>query len=260
MFADFNFGIMDMIIIGFLILSFFWGFISGFNKKKLTSFATEAGFVVAYFFGSPLSHFISTTDLSYHISNAYFGLLPTSDAFTAECVYASDVAAGKNQIATALSEMNIPGFFHGFVFNSVTDTSATVGHAISSAFASLSIVVAVYIILFLLTFILIRAILSPLWREGSLFGEDGKTLMGRICGVVVRLAKSTITLLIAMIILSLAAQITYRFGFTNIQDFIDQDLNVADASGFSIARLFYTTASNMFQWISTSAGSLASGM
>ena len=93
-----------------------------------------------------------------------------------------------------------------------------------------------------------------------MFGEDGKTLMGRICGVVVRLAKSTITLLIAMIILSLAAQITYRFGFTNIQDFIDQDLNVADASGFSIARLFYTTASNMFQWISTSAGSLASGM
>jgi uncharacterized membrane protein required for colicin V production len=256
MFEGINFGIMDIVIIVFLVLSVFWGLITGFNKKKLTSFATEVGFVVTYFFGSPLSHFIAQTDLSYHIQNAYHGLLPTTEAFTAASVYTTDVTAGKNQIATALNEMNIPGLFHGFVINNIQDASGSVGDAIASSFASLTIIAVVYIVLFLVTFILVKAILSPLWKEGSLFGEDGKTLMGRIAGVIARVAKSTITLITAMIVLTLVAQITAHFGFTGIQDFIDQDLNVADANGFSIARLFYSTASNLFQWISTNTAAI----
>jgi hypothetical protein len=80
--------------------------------------------------------------------------------------------------------------------------------------------------------------------------------MGRIAGVIARVAKSTITLITAMIVLTLVAQITAHFGFTGIQDFIDQDLNVADANGFSIARLFYSTASNLFQWISTNTAAI----
>lgn len=245
-----NISIIDTAIYVILGAAIVFGFIFGFKKKRLTSFAFQCGFTVAYFVGGPLSSLLSKTDLSHLIQNAYFNALPATEAFTT--TVSMDVAERNAQLSTALNEINFPGFFQGFFINRVTDTTTTVGNALASSFAYLSIIGAVYILVFLVVFILIRALLSPLWKEGSLFGEEGKSFVGRLAGIIRMVVKATIFIFIVLIIMTLVSNLLVRSGNLYLYNWIHADLHYEVADGFSIGRLFYNTVDSLLGWIATS--------
>ncbi len=244
--------IIDIIIYCILGLSLLFGFVLGFSKKRLSSFASQCGFIVAYFAGAPLVELLSKTNLSVHIQNGYASLLPKTDAFTS--LVASDVASRNSQMSTALEEIHIIKIFHSFFTLRATDFTSTVGDALASSFANWTLIGVVYVVLFLLTFILIKVILSPLWKDGSLFGEKGKSFFGRICGMLRMVCKATMIILVVMIAISLVASLTTKFGNTYLQDWIDTELKMDDSSVFSIGKMFYKTSSYFFNWIGINTG------
>lgn len=247
-----NLSIIDLVVIIILVLGALIGFFSGFSKKRLSTFASQCGFIVAYFVGGPLSHALSLTGLNSAITNGYSSLFPTTDTFTAS-IDASDITIRKSQLSAAMTEINIPSFFQSFFLTRVTDTSSTVGIGLASSFAYFTVIVATYIILFLLTFILIKVILSPLWKDGSIFGEDGKTFVGRLFGIIRMLIKATEFIFVAMIIIVLVSNLTAKFGNTFLLEWIENDLQLNDATGFSLGRLFYNTVESFFGWITNSS-------
>lgn len=244
--------VIDLIIYIVLALSLFIGFIMGFSKKRLSSFASQAGFLVAYFAGAPLVKVLSNTNLSFYIQNGYASLLPTTEAFSA--TIASDTLTRNNQMSAALNEIHIFKIFHSFFTSRATDFTSTVSEAIASSFMNWTLVVGVYLILFFLTFILIRVIFSPLWKENALFGEKGKSFFGRICGSFRMVFKSSISIICVMIIMSLISSLMVKMGNTSLSDWINTDLNIQDGTSFSIGKMFYQTSSYFFNWIGLSTG------
>lgn len=247
-----NLSIIDLVVIIILVLGVIFGFFSGFSKKRLSTFASECGFIVAYFVGGPASHGLSLTGLTSMITNGYNSLFPTTEAFTT-AIEVEDIAIRKTQLSTAMSELHIPSFFQSFFLTRVTDTSSSVGIGLASSFSYFTILISTYIILFLLTFILIRVLLSPLWKEGSVFGENGKTLVGRIFGIVRMVVKATMFIFTIMIILVLVSNLMAKFGNTFLLEWIETDLKMSDASGFSLGRLFYNTVESLFGWIANTS-------
>lgn len=243
--------VIDIVILIVLGLSLIWGFISGFSKKRLSSFASQCGIIVAYFAGGPLVSLLGKTDLLVYLQKGFASVLPSSDAFNA--TIASDVTTRNNQMSTALSEIHIVKVFQSIFTSNATDFTNDVKDAIASSFSNWILIVAVYLVLFLAIFFLVKILLTPLWKDNSLFGEKGKSFFGRICGMVRMVFKSTLMILIVMVILSLVSSLCAKYGNTTLQDWINNDLNMTDTS-FSIGKLFYNTSNSIFGWISTNAG------
>ena len=244
--------VIDIIIYCVLAFAVIFGFLRGFSKKRLSSFASQCGFIVAYFAGAPLVEVLAKTDLCVHIQNGYYSLLPKTEAFTT--LISSDVSIRSSQMSTALEEIHIIKIFHSFFTLRATDFTSTVGDSLASSFANWTLVGATYIILFLLTFILVKIILSPLWKDGSLFGEKGKSFFGRVCGMFRMVCKVTLCIIAVMIVVSLIASLTNKFGNTYLQDWIDTELKMEDSSAFSIGKMFYKTSSYFFNWIGINTG------
>lgn len=240
--------VIDLLILIVLAISLIWGFLVGFSKKRLSSFASQCGIVVAYFGGSPLISLLAKTNLSVYIQDGFVTLLPKTEAFMAP-IDISSLSGRNNQMSQALSEIHIFKLFQGIFINSATDFTNTVGDAIASSFAKIILIVAVYILLFLLVFVLIKIIFSPLWKDDSLFGEKGRSFFGRVCGMVRMLFRTSVLILSVMFVVSLVSALMAKGGNTSLQDWIAGDLNLVNPSGFSIGRLFYNLSSSFFDWI-----------
>lgn len=239
--------VIDLVILIVLALGLVWGFLRGFPKKRLDAFASQMGSVVAYFAGGPLCSLLSKTNLTTYIQNGFVNVLPSSEAFDA-LIDTSDITIRNNQLSKALSEIHIFKIFQSFFVSHTTDFTNTVKDAIASSFANIILVFAIYLLLFFLTFFIIKLIFSPLWNENSLFGENGKNFLGRVFGGLRMVFKSAVTILCVLIILNLVASLCEKFSNPTLSEWIDKDLNLSDPS-FSIGKLFYKTASSFFGWI-----------
>ncbi len=242
-------GVIDLIILICLCLAVLWGFLTGFSKKRLSSFASQMGILVAYWLGNPLLNLLSRTNLCSLIQSWYSSALPTTDAFQ-DTIAASDVALRNSQMSTALSELHFPKFIHSFFTTKASDFSSNVSSALASSFANWTMLAVVYLFLFFLTYILVRTLFSPFWKEGSLFGEKGRSFFGRLLGSARMLFKASFSIFFVLAIVSLVASLTYKAGNTYLFDWLNTDLKMDDPSAFSIGKMFYNTASSFFEWIS----------
>ncbi len=242
-------GVIDLIILICLCMAVVWGFLTGFSKKRLSSFATQMGILFAYWFGNPLLNLLSKTNLCSLIQSWYISALPSTDAFQ-DTIAASDVTIRNSQMSVALSELHFPKFIHSFVTTKASDFSSNVSSALASAFANWTMLVVVFLFLFFVTYILIRVLLSPFWKDGSLFGEKGKSFFGRLLGAARMLFKASFSIFFVLAIVSLVASLAYKSGNSYLLDWINTDLKMDDPNAFSIGKMFYNTASSFFEWIS----------
>ncbi len=242
-------GVIDLVILICLALALLWGFLTGFSKKRLSSFAMQMGILVGYLAGNPLLNLLNKTNLCSLIQSWYTAALPTTDAFQ-DTIAASDVTLRNSQMSTALSELHFPKFIHSFFTTKASDFSSNVSSALASSFANWTMLVVVFLFLFFLTYILIRVLFSPFWKDGSLFGEKGRSFFGRLCGAARMVFKASFSILLVLAIVSLVASLTYKAGNSYLLDWINTDLKMDDPSAFSIGKMFYNTASSFFEWIS----------
>lgn len=243
-----QFSIIDLIIIIILVLLTVFGIIRGFPKKRLVSFALSLGFSVAYLGGIPLSRALMNTDMNIQILKALSSTFPTTSTFTD--AFSNDPSVATHQIEMALAEFKIPTFFQGFFVNRITFASSTVGDALASAFTFYIFTVASFLIVLIAVFCLVYFLLRPLWGDGRLFDENGKSAFGRVCGAIMGLTKGIGSVLTLLIIAVLVEQLMLKFGNSAVHDFFVSDLRLDDPSYFSIGRIFYNTISSLLNWIS----------
>lgn len=244
--------IIDLVITILLVAGVVFGFFAGFSKKRLGTFASECAFLVAYLAGAPLVALLEKTNLGSLIQSGYVNILPKSEAFVTS-ISSTDLTLRNTQMSTALSEIHIFKIFQGIFTSHATDFTGTAGDALASSFASWTLIGVTYLVLAIAVYVLIRVIFSPLWSNNGLFGENGRSLVGRICGIVRMLFKTCILIIAVMMVLSLVSSLMVKFDNTALQDWLDVQLKLSDGDAFSIGKMFYKTASGIFDWIALKA-------
>ncbi len=239
-------GVIDIIVLVLLLLSLRIGFFKGFKQKHLYSFASTLGCMAGYLCGVPLAHGLRGTALGNSLlTSAYRKTRPNEGLFMQNVASASE--EWTQQLHNALSELHVPAFFQGFVINHVLDLSGSVSLALASSFAYRTLILASFLIVYLLVSTLTIVLLRPLWKR--LFGEEGNSLVGRFVGRSYSLARRCLSIFSLLIVFTLINQLRLKFNYTARNDFLVKDLSLDDPSSFSIGRLFYDTANSFRQWI-----------
>lgn len=244
-----GYSLIDVICIVLLVLALIIGFITGFPKGTVKSIANYSGLALAYFAGVPVARAIVPTNSisSNFIFDLYYKALPTTDAFTVNIAGMSQIEQ-VNSMSKALTEMKFPTFFHGFFTSRALVLDGTVSQALASSFTFLTITALCFILLYLVAYILVKAILGKI--TGLVFGENGKNLLGRLAGMIKCLVSIGFTVLVCMAILITVNQLMINSGNTVLNDWLVEDLRLSDGSTFSIGRLFYNSANSILNWIS----------
>lgn len=240
-------GIIDIIVLAILLLGLLIGFIKGFKKKHLYSFSSTLGITLGYLGGVPFAHRLMGTSLGNITLTNLFRKTRSEEGAFGERI-STIPAESTAQLHTALSQLNVPSFFQGFVINHVVDLSGTVSRALASSFSYRSLIAACFLLIYLLIRLVTWLILRPLWD--SLFGENGTNIIGRLFGCVYSVAKGCMFILFVMRIATLVNQLRIRFNVTTRNDFLIQDLKLDNPEAFSIGKLFYNTANSFRQWVS----------
>ncbi len=250
--------IIDIVILGIIGLGLIIGLIKGFPLKKLNFafFIISAG--AAYMACGPLGRYLMDTSFGYEtVQGMYFNLLPTTSSFTD--AVSTDEAVMMSQFKVALTELKIPGFFQGMFTSRVLDNTSDIATALASSFAFLTLVASAFVIIFLLAFLLLRVILSPIWK--MLFGSDdknndgkkkndGKGFLGRVFGLLLGGSKAIFIVLVVFILASLVDQLSLKMGNDVIHNWLNDQLKLDDSSIFTVGKYFYQTASSLLSWIS----------
>ena len=250
-------GIIDIVCIAVIVLFGLIGLVKGFSKGSIRSLASLCGTAVAYFAGVPATFGMMKTGLGTSLNNFYVGKLPSTATFTQALASATlnpDMSAGdiatanSGYLASGLSEVHIVKIFQGLFITHVQDFSSDVQHALASSFGYWTMLAAVIVILFLLVFFLAYFLLK---KAGDVaFGEDGKSGLGRIAGLIKGLLQAALYLIVAMIIIVFVNQLMVKGGNNALATWLTNDLKLSD-SNMSIGKLLYNTAGSLLNWIST---------
>ncbi len=239
-------GVIDWIILILILISALFGFFRGFGHSSLKRWAFLIGLVLAYFIGIPAARGLMSTGVGDWVTGLYSGVVSTEGAF-AESLAGLSATQQDALMATALTEMGWPTFFQGFVTTNAVVLDETVNVALASSFAYWTLIG----VLFLVFFLVCSLILNFLFKliAEPLLGEKGKGIVGRILGIAKGVAKTSLSIIIIMVIVVFIDQLMMNFGNTAFHDWIDSDLYL-NTSSFSLGRLFYDTAASLLAWIS----------
>ncbi|MDY5970516.1 MAG: hypothetical protein SPI99_02310 [Candidatus Enterosoma sp.] len=233
---------INIVIYVLLGLSVLIGFIRGFKMKRIHTFLFLVAGFCGYMVGLPLARGLMDTALgSSLLQNAYLSILPESPLMAS--------AYDSSFVKDALTEVGIPNFFQGIFSGKIVDGTSSMANAIASSFANVTITYACVLLIFFIVFFVLRFALKPFWD--GLFGEEGKSFLGRVFGIVIQAAKTTFSVLVLLAVLSLINEFLVKASITGLNDFLVKDLALDNPEAFSIGKFFYNTSSALLTWIST---------
>lgn len=226
------------------------GFLLGFGKKKVASFANLVGLLAAYFLGNPLANGLMNTAFGYEtITGAYYNRLTLTENLQVSPL-SSDLAERTNQLSLGLSDVHIPKFFQSIFISNIKVTDNNVGRAIASSFAFLTLASIIFLVIYSIVFFLVKFLLGPHGKnEISIFGEHGKNILGRFAGMVLYVFRCTITILGVLCIVVLISNIMVKYNLPALQNWIENDLTLENPIDFNIGKMFYNFANSILGWV-----------
>lgn len=240
-------GIVDTIILILLVLAALWGFIRGFGKGTVRTLANYAGLASGYFFGSTISEAIMTMDINSNpFYNLYLQNLPQTENFTKSLAGLSSTEQTA-LMSNGLSELNVPSIFHGLFTTRAVVLDLDVSSALASSFTALTIAAICFIALYLVAFFLVKLLLGKVVEMA--FGENGKSFLGRIAGMIKKVVTSSFSIIGIFFVIVLINNLLIRAGNNTLNDFFVTDLHLDDGSYVSLGRIFYNTVGSLSNWI-----------
>ena len=242
---------MSYINLGILILlgiALIAGFIIGFGKKSVAAFANIVGSVAGWFLAHMASNALMTIAFGNEIITGLFmKVLPADSAALSVNPISTDMAERTEQLSAGLGDLKIPQFFRSLFISNVKVVDNSVGRAIASSFAYLTILAVSFIVIYLTIVILIKVICGPHGKNGvSIFGENGKNVLGRIAGMALQLFRASCSVLAILCIIVFVSSLLIKFGnITVLQDWIDKDLALESPIDFNIGSMFYKFANSL---------------
>lgn len=240
-------GILDTVFLILLILAALWGFIKGFGKGTVRALANYAGLACGYFFGCAIADAILQGEMNSNpFYNLYLQNLPSTEAFTTSLAGISPTQKTA-LMSTALSELNIPSLFHGIFTTRALSLEGDVASALASSFTALTITALCFVVLYLVAYIIVKAVLGKITE--TIFGEDGKSFLGRVAGLVKKVVSVSGMILSLFVVVLLVNNLLIRSGNTTLNDFFVSDLHLNDGNYVSLSRIFYNTAGSFMNWV-----------
>lgn len=233
-----------LLVVSILVL---FGFIRGFRQKTIRTAAFFTGLVSVIFLANPISNLIMRSIIgSDWLTGLYLKNIDSSDVMTV--ILNDDLTSNSNVLSLGLEELNIPSIFHGFFISNVFISNSSVRVALASSFANSTILLFFIILLFSITFFLIRLFLKK--ATDTVFGEKGNNFAGRIFGALRGFAYATIILVGLMFIIVLINQIMITNSFLSLNNYLDAQLKLSDGKSYSLGKIYFNMAAALLNWIS----------
>lgn len=224
-------GILDIVVIAFLLIFFIVGFIKGFVKQVVKAASGIIAFIVALVFCKKLGAFIFETSLGSRIAEYFYDFLSTKgEIFTTKGVALTD-----ELISEGLTQAGIPSFLHKLIIGSIDVSSFTdisLGEYLAVMITNAILVAVSYLLIYLVVFLVVRLIgklIGGAVRGSALGFIDG------FFGAAWCLIKATFILSCLFLILSFV--VTLPFG-ESINTWITNDMKLTE-EGFGVAKFLY---------------------
>lgn len=232
--AGFHFGMIDIGIVVFSLLFAISGFKNGFVKEVLGIASFVGAIALAYLLANWVENLLLTSTPLYTL---LFNALKDS-VFTGNSLY--DVVIDANQqgalsaLTDGLTQIGLPGFLAGPLANILITFNGTLGGALASTSADLILLVASYVVPFLITWGLLAIISKQLV---TLFAKvKSLQFIDSVLGLGLGLGRAAILVTLVILIV-----IPVTFVVPSVDAFITSDLALDNQGVFSIGKFIYTT-------------------
>lgn len=224
-------GILDIVIIAFLLIFIIIGFVKGFIKQALKAVSGIAAFIAALALCKKVGVILFETSIGTKMLE-YFNNFFSSKG---EIFTTSGEALTDELITQGLTEAGIPSFLHKIILGSIdvsSFTDITLGQYLATMITNAILVVVSYLAIYLVVFLVIRLIGKLIGGavRGSALGFIDGFFGAMWCAV-----KATFILSCLFLVLSFV--VTLPFG-ESINTWITNDMKLTE-EGFGIAKFLY---------------------
>lgn len=237
----YEFGIIDLIIIGLLILFALVGLAKGFLKQVLSLANGLVAVVLSSFLVSPVTKMLSNTSLALKLNDKFLGMIV--EKYPNSALIETSLITTKEELVNAFSESGLSKILSKIAAEFIDITSFSDGEMLSDAISKsvsyfiLSIIV--FILLALVIFIIIKiliTILDSIAKNGIL------NVINRILGLLLGTARALLFVCICLFIVSLLVKF-----IEPLNTFIIDDLKL-EVEGFGVGKYLYENNPLIILW------------
>lgn len=231
-FQGFHVGIIDLVLVIVSLLFAVSGFKNGFFKEIAGIGAFIGAIVLSYLLATLVRGFIIENTPLY---NLIFDNLRTS-LFTGNALYDTVIDGSQpgalDYLTDGLTQIGLPGFLAAPLASQLITFNGTLGDALATSAADLSMVIVGYLATFLVAWLLLLIVLKQLVHLTKSVGFF--KFIDSILGTGLGLARAALVLAVILLI-----TIPLSFVVPSVQTFITQDLDLLNEETFSIGKFIY---------------------
>jgi uncharacterized membrane protein required for colicin V production len=241
-FQGFHVGIIDLVLVVVGLLFAVSGFKNGFFKEIASIGALIGAVVLSYLLADFVRSLIIANTPIYTL---IFENLRNS-VFTGNTLYDtvidSSQAGALEFLTDGLTQIGLPGFLASPLAAQLINFNGTLGDALATSAADLSMLILGYLATFLVGWLLLLIVLKQLVHLTKSVGLF--KFIDSILGIVLGLARAALVLAVVLLI-----TIPLSFVVPSIQTFINQDLDLLNQETFSIGKFIYQFVLNFISTI-----------
>lgn len=237
----YEFGIVDLIIIGMILLFAIVGLAKGFLKQVLSMANGLVSIVVSSFLVSTVTKALSNTSLALKLNEKILTLIV--DKYPNSALIETNLITTKEELVNAFSESGLSKFLSKITAEFIDITSFSDGEmladAVSKSVGYFVLSIIIFVLLALIVFIVIKILISIL---DSIAKEGILNVINRILGLLLGVARALLIVCICLFIVSLLVKF-----IEPLNTFIVDDLKL-ETEGFGIGKYLYENNPLIILW------------
>lgn len=237
----YEFGIVDLIIIGMILLFAIVGLAKGFLKQVLSMANGLVSIVVSSFLVSTVTKALSNTSLALKLNEKILTLIV--DKYPNSALIETNLITTKEELVNAFSESGLSKILSKIAAEFIDITSFSDGEmladAVSKSVGYFVLSIIIFVLLALIVFIVIKILISIL---DSIAKEGILNVINRILGLLLGVARALLIVCICLFIVSLLVKF-----IEPLNTFIVDDLKL-ETEGFGIGKYLYENNPLIILW------------
>lgn len=224
-------GVIDIIVAILFLLFMIIGFIKGFTKQTLSSFAWLIALIAAIFLCKLTSSLIINTSLGVSLTDKISGWLSAKGG---DIVTTPVDSLTEEMLTESLKSMGIPVFAHSFLMKNL-DLSAvqniSIVEYVSPKITLYILIAASFILVYLIVFLVVKLIAKLL---GDAIKNSPFGFIDRILGAIWGIVKATFIVSILMLLISLVMSLP----IAEVNEWLINDMKL-NTDEFGLAKFIY---------------------
>lgn len=224
-------GVIDIIISILFLIFMIIGFVKGFTKQTLSSFAWLIALGAGVFLSKITSNLLFETGIGESLTNKISSWIISKGG---EIVVTPVSTLTEEMLGEALSSMGIPYFIHPFLtkkFDLSMMENISIVDYISPKISLYILIAGCFIVIYLIVFLLVKLIAKIL---GDIIKNSPFGFLDRILGMIWGVVKATFIASIFMLLLSLVMSLPIE----SVNDWLVADMKIG-VDEFGIAKFIY---------------------